>query len=239
MLERFRSRSSEAGQDTPPSGMTAVREPERPERPDGARTAVLDRPDAEEPARVATPPPSDVLAERRERQRREFGGLDWPAAFFGWLVAIGVATLLVAVLAAAGTAIGITEMRSSADATANADTIGVAGGVLLLVALLVAYYAGGYVAGRMARFDGARQGIAVWAIALAVTLVLAAAGLVLGAEYNVFEQLDLPRVPVDEGTLTTGGIVALAAIALGTLLAAIVGGKAGDRYHHRIDRFAD
>ena len=39
-------------------------------------------------------------------QREEFGGLNWGAAFFGWLVAIGVATLLTAILSAAGAAIG-------------------------------------------------------------------------------------------------------------------------------------
>src|SRR4051812_10911479 len=118
MFERFRRRS-EARQDTPPNGMTAVRDPERPE----AGTAVMDRDDRgtdaddprtdvrDRPAATATAPvAADVLEQRRERQRREFGGLDWPAAFFGWLVAIGVATMLVAVLTAAGTAIGITEV---------------------------------------------------------------------------------------------------------------------------------
>jgi hypothetical protein len=245
MFERFRRRT-EARQDTPANGTAAVRDPEQPD----GRTAVMDRDDrdtyADDPRTgvrgrraAAAPVAADVLAERRERQRREFGGLDWPAAFFGWLVAIGVATLRVANLTAAGTAIGITQVSSTSDAAANADTIGIVGAALLLLALLIAYFAGGYVAGRMARFDGARQGFAVWAIALAITLVLAAAGAVLGAKYNVFQQLNLPRIPVDEGTLTTGGLIALAAIALGTLLAAILGGKAGDRYHHRIDRYVD
>jgi hypothetical protein len=100
----------------------------------------------------------------------------------------------------------------------------------------VAYYAGGYVAGRMSRFSGSRQGLGVWVIGLAVTLVLAAAGVVLGAEYNVLSSLNLPRIPVDEGSLTTGGLVALAAIVIGTLLAAIAGGKVGTRYHRKIDR---
>jgi hypothetical protein len=204
--------------------------PEAPATDTGEHTAVHDRP-------ATAPAATDAFADRREAQRAEFGGLDWPAAFFGWLVAIGIATLLVAVLGAAGAALGITEMDSTSDVAAKADTIGVAGGVLLLVALLIAYYAGGYVAGRMARFDGLRQGVAVWFIALAVTVLLAVAGLVLGSEYNVFEQLDLPRIPVDEGTVTTGGIIALAAVAVGTLLAAVLGGRSGERYHRRIDRF--
>jgi uncharacterized membrane protein len=178
---------------------------------------------------------ADGLGEARRRQREEFGGLSWGSAFFGWLVAIGIATLLTALLGAAGAATGLTQ-ASRNDASANAETIGVVGGVLLLLVLLLAYYAGGYVAGRMARFDGPRQGVGVWLIGLLVTVVLAVAGALLGAEYNILEQLDLPRIPIDEGTLTTGGLIALAAIVLGTLLAAIAGGKAGTHYHRKVDR---
>jgi amino acid transporter len=173
--------------------------------------------------------------ELRARQRDEFGGLNWGAAFFGWLVAIGIAVLLTAILSAAGTAIGLTEV-SGAEAQSNADTVGIVGAILLLVVLMVAYYAGGYVAGRMSRFDGGRQGIGVWVIGLLVTILLAVAGAVLGSEYNLFQQINLPRIPVDEGALTTGGIITLVAIVLGTLFAAFVGGKAGNRYHRKIDR---
>jgi MFS family permease len=175
------------------------------------------------------------LRESQRRQREDFGGLHWGSGFFGWLVAVGIATLLTALLSAAGAAVGLTEV-SSQEASESANTVGIVGGVLLLVILLVAYYAGGYVAGRMARFAGPRQGIAVWVIGLIVTLVLAAAGALLGAKYNVLGQLNLPRIPVDEGALTTGGLIALAAIVIGTLLAAIVGGKAGTHFHRKVDR---
>jgi hypothetical protein len=143
--------------------------------------------------------------------------------------------LLTALLSAAGAAIGLTEV-SEAEATGNAGTIGIVGGILLLLVFLVAYFAGGYVAGRMARFDGPRQGVGVWLIGLAVTVLLAVAGALLGAEYNVLGGLNLPRIPVDEGALTTGGLIALAAILLGTLLAAVAGGKAGTRFHRKVDR---
>ena len=102
--------------------------------------------------------------------------------------------------------------------------------------LLVAYFAGGYVAGRMSRFDGPRQGAGVWVIGLLVTVLLAVAGVLLGGKYNVLSQLNLPRIPIDEGTLTTGGVIALVAVVLGTLLAAVLGGKAGTRYHRKIDK---
>jgi amino acid transporter len=166
------------------------------------------------------------------RQREEFGGFSAGSAFFGWLVAVGIAALLIGLLSAAGTAIGLTQGVPDADA----DTIGIAGGVLLLIVLALAYYAGGYVAGRLARFDGARQGLGVWAIALVVTVVLAVAGALLGSEYNIFNQLDLPRIPVDEGDLTTGGLIALGAALLVTLIAAVIGGKAGERFHRKVDR---
>jgi hypothetical protein len=173
----------------------------------------------------------------RARQRAEYGGLNWGSAFFGWLVAIGVAVILLAILSAAGTAFGLGNVSES-DAKSNADTIGLVGGILLIAVLAIAYYCGGYVSGRMSRFDGGRQGFGTWVIGLFVTIVLAVAGWIFGSEYNVLEQLNLPRIPVDEGTLTTGAAIALAAVVILTLLAAMGGGKAGERYHWKIDRLA-
>ena len=214
----------------------------------GGSTAVADRP----PTRTngttehTTAAPARRPADRermqavRARQREEFGGINWGASFFGWLVAVGVGALLVGLLAAAGAAVGLKTLSES-DATGSAEEIGIGGAIALLAALAIAYVCGGYVAGRMSRFDGARQGMCAWAIGLAVTIVLAIAGIVLGEEYNVLEQLNLPALPVGESELLGGGAIALAAVVLGTLLAAIVGGKAGERYHRKVDRagFAD
>jgi hypothetical protein len=188
--------------------------------------------------RAARPDGTARLSHVAARQREEHGGLNWGAAFFGWLVSIGIAALLIAALSAAGAAVGLTN-TSASDASSNADTVGIVGGIVMLVILIVAYYAGGYVAGRMSRFTGPRQGLGVWLIGLIVSVVLAIAGVVLGAEYNVLSQLNLPRIPVDEGSLTTGGLIALAAIVLGTLLAAVAGGKQGTHYHRKIDKTGD
>jgi len=173
--------------------------------------------------------------EARLRQRDEFGGINWGAVFFGWIVAIGLGVLLTAIVSAAGAAIGLTDEGT---AKSNADTIGIVGGALLIAIAVIAYYSGGYVAGRMSRFDGARQGFGVWLFGLVVTLLVAAAGAILGDQYNVFEQLNLPRIPVSTSELTTGGAIALGAIVLGSLLAAVIGGKVGQRYHRRVDRAA-
>jgi len=172
----------------------------------------------------------------RERQRDEFGGFNIGAAFFGWLVALGMAALLTAILSALGAALGFTSVSPS-EATQSAGTIGIVGGVLLLLALMVAYFAGGYVAGRMSRFDGGRQGFGAWAFGIILTIILAVLGAILGSEFNVLSQLNFqPQVPIDTGSLAIGGIIALVAILVGTALAAIFGGKAGERYHRKVDR---
>src|SRR3954465_6946835 len=93
----------------------------------------------------------ETMRDVRARQRAEYGGTNWGAAFFGWLVAIGVAVILLAILSAAGTPFGRGENVSTSDARSNADTIGVVGGILLIAALVIAYYCGGYVSGRMSR----------------------------------------------------------------------------------------
>jgi MFS family permease len=233
MFERFRNRSDRRDDYVDDRGgvATATR---RDADGDGVddrreRAAVADRPVAGAPASRET------VRDMRARQRAEYGGLNWGAAFFGWLVAVGMAAILLGLLSAAGAAFGLSEVSES-EARSNADTIGVVGGILLVAALVIAYYCGGYVSGRMSRFDGARQGLGTWIIGLLVTIILAVAGALAGSEYNIFERLDLPRIPVDEGSLTTGAVIALVAVVVLTLVAAIAGGKAGELYHRKVDR---
>jgi hypothetical protein len=171
----------------------------------------------------------------QQRQRAEYGGFNIGAALFGWLVAVGMAVLLTALLSAAGAAIGLTNLTEG-EAKSNAGTISIVGGILLIAVLALSYYAGGYVAGRMSRFDGGRQGLGVWLYGLVVTIVLAVLGAIAGSEWNLFSQVNLPRIPIDEGSLATGGAIALALILIATLVAAIAGGKVGERYHRKVDR---
>ena len=162
-------------------------------------------------------------------QRSRFGGTSWGAAFFGWLSATGLAVLLVALVSAADVALGLTE-------GASAEAIGLRGAVALLVVLFLSYLAGGYVAGRMSRFSGAQQGLAVWLVGLVVVLLVSAAAAALGSEYNVLARLELPRIPVGEGTATTTGLVTLAAAAAASLVGALLGGALGTHYHRKVDR---
>jgi hypothetical protein len=179
----------------------------------------------------------DVVA----RQKEEHGGVKIGSAFFGFLTATGVGVLLTALVAAAGTAVGLANGTdagtATSQATKSASTVGIVGGIILLVILFVAYYCGGYVASRMARFDGVKQGIAVWLWALVIAIVVAVLGAVAGSKYNILAQLNsFPRIPVSEGDLTTGGIIAAVALVVASLLGAILGGLAGMRFHRKVDR---
>ena len=178
----------------------------------------------------------DTVVAMRARQRSRFGGIRWGSAFFGLLSAIGLASILLGIAAAAGVVLNLSQVKDVANG--SADTIGLGGAILLLVGLAIAWYSGGYAAARMARFDGALQGVGVWVWTLLIGAALAIAAVIGGSEYDVFQQLNLPNVAVGDASLTTGGAVTLAAAVLVTLVFAVFGGLAGDRYHRRVDRFA-
>lgn len=211
---------------------------ERPvaERPVEARP-VAERPVAPDPVVDTRALRDDVVA----RERREFGGMKFGSAFFGWLTATGMAVLVTALVAAAGAAVGLGATGSpnaAADqADKNAATVGLVGAIALVVILFVSYFCGGYVAGRMARFSGLRQGVAVWIWAVIIAVVVAVLSLILGSQYNILGNLNsFPRIPLDEGSLTVTGVITTVVVAVVSLIGAILGGLAGMRYHRRVDR---
>ena len=222
----------------PESERRETREAER----EGGGARAVERERVVERDRPVTPgaapgaSPRERAAEVRERQRAQFGGFHFGPVFFGWLVAIGLGVLLTALLGAAGAAVGLTNPVSEAEAAASAEEIGITSIVALLVVLFLAYFAGGYVAGRLARFSGAKHGFGVWVLALVVTVLLAVLGAVAGAEYNVLSGLNLPSIPVSGETLAGGGAIALAVVLIVTLVGAILGGVAGARFHKKVDR---
>ena len=195
-------------------GATSVREVEREDR---------------------RPEPGLDAESRRDRQKDEFGGFSCLSTLAGWLSAAGLTAILTGILSAAGAALALNQVGNKVSGS-EAQTIGVAGGIALLVVLAIGYFFGGYVAGRMARFDGARQGVGVWLWGILIAAAVAALAAVGGSKYNVLDALNLPRLPVNSGTLTTGGLIALIASLAVTLGAAILGGKAGERFHRKVDR---
>lgn len=186
-------------------------------------------------------PASAERAALLQHEKDTFGGMKFGSAFFGWLTATGMAVLLTALVAAAGAVFGLstnTDLNDAADqVAADPQTVGITGAIVLLVILLLSYFAGGYVAGRMARFNGAKQGVAVWLWALIIAVVVAVLGLIFGRQFDVLASLNsFPRLPLNEGNLTTAGIVAVIVALVAALGGAVLGGMTGMRYHRRIDR---
>jgi hypothetical protein len=146
-----------------------------------------------------------------------------------------MAVLLVALVGAIAALAGAQQFLRT---TGGTQTAGFVSAILLLVILLVSYYAGGYVAGRMARFSGLKQGVAVWLWGVIVAVVLGIGGTIAGAQANIAGQLggSVPNLPFSPSTLTLAGVVSAIVALVVMLIGALLGGLAGMRYHRRVDR---
>jgi hypothetical protein len=208
--------------------------------PDSERNNnVDDRPVTTPTDQVATD--DTTTLDRREvvgRQKDAFGGMKFGSCFFGWLTASGAAVLLVALATGVGAALGLSQNVDVTNPTvAQTESIGFVGGIVLVAIIFVSYLAGGYVAGRMARFNGLTQGLGVWLWAVIMAILLAVAGWLADARFDVLAQLNsFPRIPLNEGTLTTAGVITAICVVAASLIGALLGGLAGMRYHRRVDR---
>ena len=206
--------------------------------PDAGRSNNVDDPRVTSTDYPAT---DDTAAlDRRQvvgREKDAFGGMKFGSCFFGWLTASGTVVLLVAIAAGVGAALGLTQVDVTSAATAQTESIGFLGGIVVLAIIFVSYLAGGYVAGRMARFNGLKQGLGVWLWAVIIAILVAGAGWLAGARFDIFAQLNsFPRLPLNEGTLTTAGLIVAIGVVAVSLIGALLGGLAGMRYHRRVDR---
>lgn len=174
--------------------------------------------------------------EREERLRDMYGGVDWLASFVGSLIAILTGLMLLALAGLVLVPLGFTLNLAGRQIGAAIIT----GLVVVGLAILLAYMFGGYVAGRMARFDGGRNGMMSVAWSLTLVLLVAAVGSFLpGNLFDVLQGFVQNTVLPTVGGLTELGLIGAGIIA-GALLLAILGGflggRLGTRYHNGIDR---
>lgn len=170
------------------------------------------------------------------------GGLSPLAIVTGILVALGVMTVLAALV---GGAVAASDVNTTGEAIGevgreNLQEAGIAAAVVLVMAQFLAYLWGGYTAGRMGRGSGFTNGLLVPLGALLVGSVVVAVASAMGTDTT----LNLPffdaRLPVDDDVIVRSslalGIASLAAMLVG----GIVGGIRGARWHDRLeDRRAD
>lgn len=204
---------------------------------ENAETRVIRAPRAR--ANETTTPPyaedyPEELELREARLREVYGGVDWLASFIGCVFALvcsgillSFATLVMVNLL--GLAI---ELGGSPIDAAMITSL-----VVIGLVLFIAYFLGGYVAGRLARFDGGRNGAAtvLWGILLSVLLALFV-GLLPGLEFA--QEFVLNSVVPAVSGLAEAGLAGLGIVVgalLLELLGGFLGGRLGNSYHTRID----
>ncbi len=192
-----------------------------------------DRSDSDRGSSAAGPADSDAV---RAREKEAFGGVKIGAAFFGWLTAVGATVVLIAIVAAVASALDVSTDVDGTTTSQDPSTLGLGKIIAGLGILFVAYYIGGYVAGRMARFNGARQGLAVWLWAVLIAVALTLVGILFDSNNDLAQDVSLPDFRIDIDTVTTETLIAVGVVLAVTLVGAIVGGLAGMRFHRRVDR---
>jgi hypothetical protein len=172
-------------------------------------------------------------------QRQAYGGVKVGSAFFGWLSAAALTVLLFSIAAGVVAAVGYNSGALPQDPRALATDnsgLGIAAVVVSLVLLFIAYFGGGYVAGRMARFDGLRQGLAVWVWAIVMAVLATAIGLATGGMELINTVTGSAALSSMVQDLSVPGLITIGVVLLVTLAGALLGGLAGMRFHRKVDR---
>jgi hypothetical protein len=213
-----------------------------PAQGDGDKeTRIIRTPGQPDTTADATPYPRgyfEAAEDREDRLRDMYGGVDWLASFLGFVFALVAGAVFAAI---AGVVLG--PLGFSLNLTGPLGAAVITGLVLLGVLIFLTYFFGGYVAGRLARFDGGRNGamLLVWTLLTGLLLLLAAgvfSGFLPGGAADAIGGfVDATLAALDN--LSSAGVVGIV-VAVGTLLLALLGGllggRLGSRYHAEIDR---
>jgi hypothetical protein len=153
----------------------------------------------------------------------------------GMFTGLGVLVFLSALIAAG--AGGIDFQLNVINAEGTLDESSLVGLVVAAVVVFASFMAGGFAAGRMARYNGGLNGLGAGLWMILLVAVFAALGAWVGAEYNAFAGADLPNwfAQLDVDELTAMAIVASAILVVSTLAGGYLGGRIGEMYHTRVD----
>lgn len=179
----------------------------------------------------------EATEQREARLKDIYGGVDWLASFIGCIFALVCGGLLLLLFAG----LVLAPLDFSLDLQSQTISASIITGLVVIgLTLFLAFFVGGYVAGRLVRFDGGRNGALTvgWGLVLAGLLAIFPAFL----PGTLFRLL---RDVVNESVLPAiGNLLAIGGVGLGILIGAVLlmmlgglfGGRFGNRYHARIDR---
>jgi hypothetical protein len=166
--------------------------------------------------------------------RERFGGIDTPAALGGLFATIGALAFLSALIGAG--AGSLAYQMNAIDIEGNLQEIEIAGMLLAAAVVFVSALLGGWVASRMARFDGLMNGVAVAVWLLLLVAVFAALGAWVGQEYNAFQRAGLPDwfAQLDLDDMTTELVIASLVGVASLFAGAALGGAIGEGYNRKV-----
>ena len=167
-----------------------------------------------------------------------FGGVDTPSAIAGMFTTLGVLVFLSSLLAAWFG--DLAYQLNLLDPDGVLQEFEVVAFVVLLVAVFIAFFVGGWAAGRMARIDGGITAIAMAMWMLLAIVIFAAVGAFIGTEFNAFGQAGLPDwiSQLDAEDITIAAGLATIGTILLMFVASWMGGRAGEMYRRDADRIA-
>lgn len=160
-----------------------------------------------------------------------YGTTSFLSVLAGMLVALGAVALVMAALGAVGSQLGLDVDGIS---TSDWRTAGIAGAAVAAGVLFLAFFFGGYTAGRMSRRAGTKHGLLVFLLTAVVAAAIAGLAAWLGDTSEVTSALDDNGVPRDANTWSDIGIGAAIAAGVAVLLGSVLGGSRGDRWHGRL-----
>jgi hypothetical protein len=180
-----------------------------------------------------------VPSQRRAMLRARYGGFSWGADFIGFAVAtffsLAFGAIVGGVTGAIGYRVGAHVPKLGRAISITTQNVGMAALAAMLMALFLAFVIGGYTAGRMARFDGIKNGLGVvlWTVVVAILLVIA--GGILDAKYHVIRPLHLN---LSASLLSAAGTLVLISTLIVMLVGGVAGGMIGVHFHWDIDHDA-
>lgn len=193
------------------------------------RDTSTSRPVGQSPLETVVVHGTDIRVERAHAElplaeaRSRYGGIDVPAILAGALAGLGTAALLAALATAAGS-------QASRLGQVGDGELALGGLITAVIVLALSGLVGGWVAGRVARFDGARNGLLT-----GVVLLLLLAGLGAAGSYAASETAGLPVIDLDRDTMTTAALIGALVGVVVTLAASAFGGRLGARWHRSVD----
>src|ERR671916_1134002 len=195
-------------------GTGASRETERiPQRPQGPpageteekETRVIRTPPYQSQGEAASTYPRgyfEAAQEREDRLRDMYGGVDWLASFLGFVFALVAGALFSLVAGLVLAPLGVSLNLEGGEIGAAVIT----GLVLVAILVFLTYFFGGYVAGRLARFDGGRNGAMLLLWTGVTVLILALVNAVLSRFLPARVSEDIGNLVQNNVLSTIGGL---------------------------------